>query len=130
MIRFTSMSSEHKEVPNKCLISSEMTQRNRRGYESRDDKWNPYDEYSFNIYCTYAWIETDEIDSEEFAIAVMDYKPSYSKRTEFVFSEPIWNWIAEERTEEQQTFIDKNFSKLNELFIDFAQKNGYLKEVK
>ena len=37
MIRFTSMSSEHKDVPNSKL------------------------------FCTYAWIETDEIDSEEFA---------------------------------------------------------------
>lgn len=100
MIRFTSMSSEHKDVPNSKL------------------------------FCTYAWIETDEIDSEEFAIAVMDYKPSHSKRTEFIFSEPIWNWIAEDRTEEQQKFIDKNFDKLNELFIDFAQKNGYLRDVK
>ena len=79
-----------------------------------------------DVYCTYAWVYSDEIGEEEFPIAVLDYKPSYSRRTMFVFSEPIWNFMQDERTNEQQQFIDKNLDKLNELWIECAQKQGYL----
>jgi len=37
--------------------------------------------------------------------------------------------MKDERTKEQQSFIDINIDRLNELFIDFAQSIGYLKEV-
>lgn len=80
-----------------------------------------------DVYCTYAWIFADELGEEEFPIAVLDYKPAYSRRTMFVFSEPLWNFIKDERTLEQQQFIDKNLDKLNELWIECAQKQGYLK---
>lgn len=106
MIKFTGISSEHTQLP--ASISK----------LSRDH------------YCTYVWIVTDEINSEDkFVIAVMDYKPKRSKQTKFVFTEPVWGFIERERTEEQQNFIDKNIDRLNELFIDFAQSIGYLKEV-
>ena len=106
MIKFTGMSSEHTNLP--TYISK----------LSRDR------------YCTYAWIVTDEINSEdEFAVTVMDYKPKRSKQTKFVFTEQVWGFIERERTEEQQNFIDKNIDRLNELFIDFAQSIGYLEEV-
>jgi len=105
MIRFVGMASEHTPIPESCM-----------------------DKYA--VYCTYAWVETDEIDTEDFPIAVLDYKPKYSKRTNFIFSDPIWRFIQDERTREQQEFIDKNFNKLNELFIDFAKTQGYLENVK
>ena len=127
MIRFLSISNEHKEVPNSCLISSEMTKRNKRDYDKT--ALNSCDTYSYKIYCSYAYIETDEIDTEEFPIAVMTYKPKYSKRTTFIFTEPIWQFIADIRTLEQQKFIEMNFDRLNELFINFAHAQDYLKEV-
>lgn len=106
MIKFTEMSSEHTRLP---------------AYISK---------LSIYHYCTYAWIVTNEINSEDkFAVAVMEYKPKRSKQTKFVFTEPVWGFIKRERTEEQQNFIDKNIDRLNELFIDFAQSIGYLKEV-
>ena len=105
----------------------EMTKRNKRDYDKT--ALNSCDTYSYKIYCSYAYIETDEIDTEEFPIAVMTYKPKYSKRTTFIFVEPIWQFIADIRTLEQQKFIEANFDKLNELFIDFAHAQGYLKEV-
>jgi hypothetical protein len=108
MIKFTSMSSEHTTIPKQCLDKSEHK----------------------DVYCTYTWIETDEIDTEKFPIAVMDYRPKYSKRTNFIFSEPLWRFMQDERTREQQEFIDKNFDKLNELFIDFAKTQGYLENIK
>ena len=125
MIRFTNMSSEHKLLPNRLLLSSEMSERNRRSSMYRDDSTNAYNEYSYDCYCTYAWIETDELDNTneepvEIPVAVMDYRPKYSKRTEFVFEEPLWSWIETERTEEQQKWISKNIDKLNDIFIAFA----------
>lgn len=125
MIKFIDMASEHKELPNTLVDSSEATDRNRKN-RSYVQSENPYDKYSYNIYCTYALISTDEINTDNFYIAVMDSKPKYSRRTKFVFEEPIWTFIENERTEEQQKFISKNIDRLNELFIEFAQKNGYL----
>ena len=105
MIKFTEISSEHIQFP--ARISK----------------------LSKDLYCTYVWIVTDEINSEDkFAIAVMDYKPKRSKQTKFVFTEPVWGFIERERTEEQQNFIDKNIDRLNELFVDFVQSIGYLKK--
>ena len=99
MIKFIDIADEHKEI----LV------RNKKEY------------------CTYAWIETDEIKSDKFPITVMDYKPKYSRQNKFVFEEPIWGFMQRERTEEQQKFIDKNIDRLNELFIEFAQSNRFLK---
>ena len=86
MIKFTGMSSEHIQLP--AYISK----------LSRDH------------YCTYVWIVTDEINSEDrFAIAVMDYKPKRSKQTRFVFTEPVWGFIERERTEEQQNVFVRRY---------------------
>lgn len=105
MIKFNPIcSSEHTSIPNHLKEKSEKNE----------------------VYCTYAWIYADEIGEEEFPIAVLDYKPSYSRRTQFVFSEPIWKFIEDERTNEQQHFIDKNLDKLNELWIECAKSQGYL----
>ena len=126
MFKFVGISSEHKYIPNHLLLSSERTERNRRNnWEYKNDDVTPYDEYSFNQFCTYAWIETDEVDvsnesDNQLPIAVIDYKPKYSKREQFVFEEPIWSWIEESRTEEQQRWISRNIDKLNDAFIAFA----------
>lgn len=137
MIKINTFASEHKLVPNNLLLSSERTDKNHRDYWlNHNDNLTPYDNYSFDVYCTYAWIETDELETSnddecsKFPIAVMDYKPSYSRRAQFVFSEPIWNFIENERTSEQQQFIDRNLGKLNDIWIDCAQNQGYLLEIK
>lgn len=132
MIRFTGMADEHTRIPESCMDKSEFNKSNYSPeYELAIKTKNFQKIFRENlpehaVYCTYAWIETDEIDTEEFPIAVMDYKPKYSKRTNFIFSEPIWSFMKDERTKEQQQFIDKNFDKLNELFIAFAKSQGYL----
>lgn len=132
MIKFTGMSSEHKAIPESCMDKSEFRKNNETPNYLRWDYVNgkKVDNGQYSIYCTYAWISTDEIDTEDFPIAVMDYKPSYSKRSTFIFSEPIWNFIKDERTPQQQQFIERNFDKLNDLFIDFAKSQGYLETVK
>ena len=109
MIRFNPVfSSEHTEIPDYLKDKSEKN----------------------IVFCTYAWIFSDEIGEEEFPIAVLDYKPQKSKRIQFIFSDPIWHFISEERTKEQQEFIDKNLDKLNELWIECAHNSGYLENVK
>lgn len=107
MIKFVYMADEHKELPRSLLVSSEKLE-----------------------YCTYAWIETDEIVVQNdyqnlIPIAVIDYKPKYSRRTNFALSEPVWNWITDLRSVEEQQFIDRNIDKINELFIEFAEANGF-----
>ena len=85
MLKFTGKAGEHKEVPKQYLVGSEE-----------------------KVYCTYAWIKTDELNIEDqIPIVVLDYKPKYSRRTQFVFEDPIWNWIEEERTSEIQLWILK-----------------------
>ena len=132
MIKFIRMADEHIRIPESCIDKSEFRKNNETPDYIRWDYVNgkKVDNGQYSIYCTYAWISTDEIDTEDFPIAVMDYKPSYSKRTNFIFSEPIWNFIKDERTKEQQQFIDKNFDKLNDMFIAFAKSQGYLTTVK
>ena len=132
MIKCVGLSSEHTQVPNRLLLSSESTDRNRYTYS-----WDLDKEHSFNIYCTYAWFETDEIDisslpdfcDNQIPIAVMDYKPKYSKRTIFIFEDPIWDFIEEACTPEIQRWIEQNLERINELFIAFAKSNGYLEKV-
>ena len=131
MIRFTSLSSEHTRLPENLIDKSEM---NKHNYSSEYEHAVLFNNYKaqfyckepYVVYCTYAWIQTDEIDSEEFPIAVLDYKPKYSRRTTFIFKEPIWKFMQDERTNEQQKFIDQNFDKLNDLYLDFAKSQGYL----
>ena len=97
MLKFTCKASEHKEVPKQYLVGSEE-----------------------KVYCTYAWIKTDELNIEDqIPIAVLDYKPKYSRRTQFVLEDPIWNWIEEERTSEIQLWISKNIDRINEEFKSF-----------
>lgn len=128
MIRITGMADEHTRIPESCMDKSEFRKNNETPDYLRWDYVNgkKVDNGQYSVYCTYAWIETDEIDTEKFPIAVMDYKPKYSKRTNFIFSEPLWNFMKDERTKEQQQFIDKNFDKINSLFIDYAKSQGYL----
>lgn len=127
MLKFVSIASEHKLVPNNLLHQSEMTQRNKRDYwDYKNDDLTPYDKNSFNVYCTYAWIETDEIDiknerDNQIPIAVMNYKPKYSRRIQFVFEEPIWQWIEEMRTDEEQKWISRNIDRINTIFKSFAR---------
>ena len=115
MIKFTAMASEHTELPKNLIESSE-----------RNTEYGPF--------VTYAWFNVENDSNNEqlqdIAIAVMDYKPSYSRRTMFVFTEPIWHFIQDERTPQQQEFINKNIDKLNDLFIDFAHTEGFLETVK
>ena len=59
-------------------------------------------------------------------VTVVDYKPKRSKRMEFVICDPVWQWIEEARPDEIQKWIERNIEKLNQLFIDFANNNGYL----
>lgn len=133
MIRFTYIADEHTKVPNYLLDKSEMTQTHRYTKEWERRLYNE-EGYNYRVYASYACIETDEINNndeiEEFCIAVMDYKPKRSKRTEYIFSEPLWHFIQEERTPEQQKFIDRNFDKLNNLYIEYAKSQGYLERVK
>ena len=101
MLKFTGKAGEHKEVPKQYLVGSEE-----------------------KAYCTYAWIETDELNIEDqIPIAVLDYKPKYSRRTQFVLEDPIWNWIEEERTSEIQLWISKNIDRINEEFKSFMGFN-------
>lgn len=101
MLRIITVASEHKELSNKYLSKSES-----------------------KVYCTYAWIETDELNIEDqIPIAVLDYKPKYSRRTQFVFEDPIWTWIEEERTSEIQLWISKNIDRINEEFKSFMGFN-------
>lgn len=136
MIKFTRMADEHIRLPESCIDKSEFNKSNYSPeYELAVKTGNFQKIFRDNlpehaVYCTYAWIETDEINTEEFPIAVMDYKPKYSKRTNFIFSEPIWSFMKDERTKEQQQFIDRNFDKLNDMFIAFAKSQGYLTNVK
>lgn len=107
MIKFVSMADEHTELPRSLLVGSEKS-----------------------VYCTYAWIETDEIVVQNdyqnrIPITVIDYRPKYSRRTNFVMSNPIWTWITDLRSAEEQRFIDKNIDKINEIFIEYAESNGY-----
>jgi len=126
MIRCVGFSSEHKEVPNRLLFGSKSTDENKHILS---------DEQSSNV-CTYAWFETDEIDTStlpdyynnRIPIAVMDYKPCFNCNV-FVFEEPIWSYIEDTRTPEIQRWIEQNLERINELFITFAQANGYLKNV-
>ena len=112
MIKFVGMSSEHSTLPKQLCDSSEKSE----------------------VFCTYAWIETDEIDTSKLPdfydgripVTVVDYKPKRSKRTEFVICDPVWQWIEEARPDEIQKWIERNIEKLNQLFIDFANNNGYL----
>ena len=155
MIKFVYLGDEHERLPECCIDSSELRKSNetedylRWKYDSNGKK---VDTGKYSVYCTYAYIETDELTSNgpfnkikgpqdmwkngqdaehaRFPITVMDYRPKYSKRTIYIFSEPIWHFIADERTDEQQKFIDKNFDKLNEMFIAFAKSQGYLTDVK
>ncbi len=109
MIKCVGFSSEHKKIPNHLLLSSETTNRNKSA-NIRDLKTEFYSNYSYDVYCTYAWFETDKVDTStlpdfyegRIPIAVMDYRPKYSKRTKFVFKEPIWGFIEEARTSEIQ----------------------------
>ena len=84
MIKFIDMADEHTELPRSLLVGSEKL-----------------------VYCTYAWIETDEIVVQNdyqnrIPITVIDYKPKYSRRTTFVISNPIWDWIEDLRSAEEQ----------------------------
>lgn len=109
MIKFTGFASEHKEIPEYLYVKG----------ENKENKQ----------YCTYAYLETDEINtdtSEKICIAVMTYKPKRSQRNIFVFSEPIWNFIADERTKEQQNFLNKNLDKINDIWVEYANSQGYL----
>lgn len=109
MFKFVGISSEQKPLPIELVHISERPKR--------------YDDRTEHQYCTYAWIETDEVETNKdnkIPIAVKDSKYMYSKRTQFVFEEPIWDWIEEERTEEQQKWIEQNINKLNDMFIIFA----------
>lgn len=133
MIRFTYIADEHTPLPNYLLDKSEMTQTNMYIGEWERNLYNE-EGYDYKVYASYACIETDEINNnnepEEIYIAVMDYKPKRSKRTNFIFSEPLWHFMQEERTPEQQKFIDRNFDKLNNLYIEYAKSQGYLERVK
>ena len=108
MIKFIDMADEHTDLPRSLLVGSEKL-----------------------VYCTYAWIETDEIVVQNdyqnrIPITVIDYKPKYSRRTTFVISNPIWDWIEDLRSAEEQRFIDKNIDKINEIFIEYAKSIKYL----
>ena len=125
MLKFVCMASEHKLVPNNLLHKSEMVQRNVRSLNYKEDGVTPSNEKSFNVYCTYAWIEADEIVvknkyDNQIPIAVMDYKPKYSRRTQFIFEEPVWQWIEEMRTNEEQKWISRNIDRINTIFKSFA----------
>jgi len=124
MIKFVSIASEHELVPNQFLDKSEMTERNRVSY---NESWlsHDLDRASYKVYCTYAWIETDEIEvhnnfGNQIPVAVMDYRPKYSRRTQFVFEEPVWHWIEDLRTPDEQRWISRNIERINELFKEFA----------
>lgn len=126
MIRITNFASEHKLLPDQYVDKSEMRKSNALpDYLKVGKDQNE----RYKIYCTYAWIETDEIDSENFPVTVITYRPKYSKRTQYVLADPIWDFMKDERTPEQQKFIDKNLDKLNTLFIECAQSQGYLTDL-
>jgi len=61
-------------------------------------------------YCTYAYIE---VNGDRFPVAFQDYKEG-RKQTVFVYSEPIWNFIKERRTPEQQAFIDSHLKEISD----------------
>ena len=43
-----------------------------------------------------------------------------------MISNPIWDWIEDLRSAEEQRFIDKNIDKINEIFIEYAKSIKYL----
>ena len=100
MIHFNQsvLPSEHKFLPNHLCEKYE-----RSNGESK-------------VGCTYTSFITDEFE-EPIYIAVIPYKISRSPRTMYVLSEPIWNFIADQRTLDQQLFIDKHIDEINEKFI-------------
>ena len=77
-----------------------------------------------------AYVETDEIDDGYFPIAVVDYIPERYTLKYQVETRPIFSWVADCRTEQQQRFLERNIYKINELFVDLAKSEGYLKENK
>lgn len=105
MIKFTGMADEHTIIPSRLV--------------GRND-----------VYCTYAWVVTDEISEKEekFPITVIPYKPKrYNGR--YVFSEHVWRFMEDDtyRNSEIDKFIEQNLDKLNELFIEFAKSQRYMK---
>lgn len=105
MIKFTGMADEHTVIPSRLV--------------GRND-----------VYCTYAWVVTDEISEKEekFPITVIPYKlKRYNGR--YVFSERVWRFMEDDtyRNSEIDKFIEQNLDKLNDLFIEFAKSQGYLK---
>lgn len=111
---FTDISSEHKDVCEK-------------------NYGLPYEEATklFNItgsrYFTYAWLDTPQYKA--LPIAVVDYPAKYLKFKKYqrpwVVSNPVWTWISDERTEEQQEFINNNIKEIDEAFKQYILDKKY-----
>lgn len=98
MIKFLGLASEHKEFH---LYGSQKI-----------------------IFTTYACFIDSKLDDEKHYVAVLDYKPKYYRNKYFLFAEPIWNFIAEERTEKVQKYIEEHLDELNEAYIEYAKDRG------
>ena len=82
---------EHTELPNDVI----------RKY---------FGNYVHPEYCTYAYIE---VNDDRFPVAFQDYREG-RKQKKFVNSEPIWNFIKDKRTPEQQAFIDSHLKEISD----------------
>lgn len=111
---FTGMSSEHKDVLEK-------------------DYGLPYEEAHALIeltgsrYFTYAWLDTPQY--KELPIAVVDYHAKQLKFKKYqrpwAVSSPVWSWIADERTPEQQKFIDEHIDEIDKAFKEYIINTGF-----
>ena len=76
----------------------------------RDIIWKYFGNNVHPTYCTYAYIQ---VGDEEFPVAYQDYKKG-RKQTIFIYSEPIWDFIRDERTPKQQAFIDSHLKEISD----------------
>lgn len=107
---FTGMSSEHKsisELPDELAYEL---------YDITKSKW-----------FTYAFLDTNQYKS--LPIAVVDHHGNQLKfkkyQVPWVVSQPVWSWISDERTPEQQTFIDNNIEEIDKAFKQYILDIGF-----
>ena len=106
-LKFISMSSEHKDILDK-------------------NHGLPFDEarqllnLTGSRYFTYATLDSP-IGKLPIAVSPHNAKQLKFKKYQkpWVVSNPVWEWIAKERTDKQQKFIDDNIEDIDEAFKEY-----------
>ena len=112
-LKFISMSSEHKDILN-------------NNYGLPFDEARQLLNSTGSRYFTYAILDSP---IGKLPVAV---SPHHAKQLKFkkyqkpwVVSNPVWEWIAEERTDKQQKFIDDNIEDIDEAFKEYITQIGF-----